>query len=81
MIAEHFLVAAPARGRAAGHLLPGVRARVRVVGTGHRPRAAVPVREASGSWARFWDDRQAIGLKVLLLAGCLLAAGLLEVPW
>jgi hypothetical protein len=29
---------------------------------------------------RFWDDRRAIRLKVILLATCLLAAALLEVP-
>lgn len=67
MIAEYFIPAAPTRVRGAGRR--------------RRLRPVVPVRESPGAWARFWDDRQAIGLKVLLLAGCLLAATLLEVPW
>jgi hypothetical protein len=31
-------------------------------------------------WARFWDDRQALGLKLVLLLCSLLAVALLEVP-
>lgn len=67
MIAEYFVPAAPVRVRGAGPR--------------HRLRPAVRVREQRGTWARFWDDRQAIGLKVFLLAGCMLAAALLEAPW
>ncbi|MDI6772360.1 MAG: hypothetical protein QME77_07190 [bacterium] len=33
------------------------------------------------TWARFWDDRQAVRLKVLLLVMCILAAAALEAPW
>lgn len=31
--------------------------------------------------ARFWNDRQATRLKVILLIVCLAAAAMLEVPW
>jgi hypothetical protein len=31
-------------------------------------------------WAQFWDDRQAVRLKVALLIASLLAAALLEAP-
>ena len=31
-------------------------------------------------WARFWDDRQALGLKLVLIVCSLLAVALLEVP-
>jgi hypothetical protein len=31
-------------------------------------------------WARFWDDRRALGLKLILLLCSLLAVALLEVP-
>lgn len=67
MIAEYFIPAAPVR-------TCGARRRYRL-------RPAVHVLEPRGAWARFWDDRQAIGLKVLLVVGCLVAAALLEVPW
>ncbi|MDR7545508.1 MAG: hypothetical protein QN120_14790 [Armatimonadota bacterium] len=36
---------------------------------------------AVGRWALFWDDRQAVRLKIIGLVCCLLAAALLEVPW
>ena len=29
----------------------------------------------------FWNDRQAVRLKVLLILACLIAAAALEVPW
>jgi hypothetical protein len=32
-------------------------------------------------WEAFWDDRQAIRLKVLLLLVSVAAAALLETPW
>jgi hypothetical protein len=38
-------------------------------------------RNAAGAQAWFWSDRQAVRLKLFLLAACLLAAALLEVPW
>lgn len=33
------------------------------------------------TWARFWDDRRAVRLKVILLIACILAAAALEAPW
>jgi hypothetical protein len=39
-----------------------------------RPRQAVSL------WAAFWDDRQAIRLKVMLLLLSLAAAAMLETP-
>jgi hypothetical protein len=43
---------------------------------------AVSVDRASRvSRPSFWDDRQAVRLKVLLLGLCLVAAAMLEVPW
>ncbi len=32
------------------------------------------------AWAGFWDDRCAVGLKILLLLACILASALLEAP-
>jgi len=37
--------------------------------------------DSARTWARFWDDRQAVRLKVLLLIACILAAAVLEAPW
>jgi hypothetical protein len=55
-------------------------------GTAFWSSASVPVafdtaRRSGAAWARFWDDRQAVRLKMLLMAACLLAAMWLEVPW
>lgn len=36
---------------------------------------------AGTRWARFWDDTEAVWLKVLLVAVCLLVGMMLEVPW
>jgi|GEM_PF-4708242 len=36
---------------------------------------------SEGAWARLWDDRKAVRLKVLLLVACVLAAAALEAPW
>ncbi len=33
-----------------------------------------------GPWVRFWDDRQAVRLKILLLIACVAVATLLEAP-
>ncbi|OFX27490.1 MAG: hypothetical protein A2Z07_11450 [Armatimonadetes bacterium RBG_16_67_12] len=65
---------------------PTLLPRRRRIGQRHRLRAGVPVARGAWPvmgvvWARFWDDRQAVRLKVILLAGCLLAAMWLEVPW
>ncbi len=54
-----------------GRPLPGRR---------HRLRPLPAPRGALGLWARFWSDRQAVRLKVILLGACLVAAALLEVP-
>jgi hypothetical protein len=35
---------------------------------------------AARRWALFWDDQQAVRLKIVVLVCCLLAAALLEVP-
>ncbi len=50
--------------------------------TGRRHRLGpLSARGASfGLWARFWSDRQAVRLKMILIGACLLAAALLEVP-
>lgn len=46
------------------------------------PGAVVIMTADSGRiWTRFWDDRQAVRLKLLLLAACVLAAAALEAPW
>lgn len=37
--------------------------------------------DSGRTWARFWDDRRAVRLKVLLLIACILAAAALEAPW
>lgn len=37
--------------------------------------------DSERAWARFWDDRRAVRLKVLLLIVCILAAAVLEAPW
>lgn len=37
--------------------------------------------DSERTWARFWDDRRAVRLKVLLLIACILAAAMLEAPW
>jgi hypothetical protein len=34
-----------------------------------------------GLSGRFWDDRQAIRLKLVLLALCVIGAGFLEIRW
>lgn len=57
----------------------------RRAGRRHRLGASMPVARRAApwpgtAWARFWDDRQAVRVKVLLLAACLLAAMLLEGP-
>ncbi len=46
----------------------------------HRLRLLPAPRAPFGLWARFWSDRQAVRLKMILLGACLLAAALLEVP-
>lgn len=46
----------------------------------HRLRPLPAPRAPLGLWARFWSDRQAVRLKMILLGACLLAAALLEVP-
>ena len=38
-------------------------------------------RVSRSSRAPFWNDRQAVRLKILLIGMCLVAAALLEVPW
>lgn len=43
-------------------------------------RSALPARHAS-AWALFWNDRQAIRLKVTLLILCVAMAAMLEAPW
>lgn len=55
------------------------------VGQRHRLRASVPAARGAAPamntrWARFWDDRRAVRLKLLLLGCCLLAGMLLEGP-
>jgi hypothetical protein len=51
-------------------------------GRRHRGRAASsrPIPASAGLLARLADDRQAIGVKLALLLGCLLLAAWLEVP-
>ncbi len=49
-------------------------------GRRHRLRPLPAPLGALGLWARFWSDRQAVSLKMILLGACLLAAALLEVP-
>lgn len=66
-------------------LHPGCLGRGRA-GQRHRLRVGVPAARGAApwpgtAWARFWDDRRAVGLKVILLAACLLAGMLLEGPW
>jgi hypothetical protein len=50
----------------------------------HSVRPAVPRERAAplqtSRWAQFWDDRQAVRLKVVLVIASLLAAALLEAP-
>jgi hypothetical protein len=70
MIADFAVPQAWTRRRA------GRRHRLRLlVSDGRFARAAGRTR-----WDRFWDDRRAIRLKVILLVCCLLAAALLEMP-
>lgn len=38
-------------------------------------------RVSQPSRAPFWNDRQAVRLKILLIGVCLIVAALLEVPW
>jgi hypothetical protein len=57
----------------------------RRAGRRHRLRAPLPptcpaAASRTVCWRQFWDDQRAIRLKVVLLACCLLAAALLEVP-
>ena len=49
-------------------------------GRRHRLRPLPAPRAPFGLWARFWSDRQAVRLKMILLGVCLLAAALLEGP-
>ncbi len=51
-----------------------------VSGRRHRLRPLPAPRSSFGRWARFWSDRQAVRLKMILIGACLLAAALLEVP-
>lgn len=50
--------------------------------TSHAVRRPAPrARQVVSVWEAFWDDRQAIRLKVLLLLVSVAAAALLETPW
>ncbi len=50
-------------------------------GVRHDRRTFLAAARRPGLRALFWDDRQAIRLKLALLALCVVAAGLLEVRW
>ncbi|MGQ0567973.1 MAG: hypothetical protein ACT4P5_00370 [Armatimonadota bacterium] len=50
-------------------------------GRRHRSRPRTQVTPHASLWARFGDDRQAVRLKLILLATCVLVAALLEVSW
>lgn len=69
------LAVSPHRSR---HLRHQLACRPRVLRSLLCRKEVVP---APGPWARFWNDRQAVALKIALLVGCLLAAAALEVPW
>lgn len=50
-------------------------------GRRYRGRPLTQVTPHASLWARFRDDREAVRLKLILLAACVLVAALLEVPW
>jgi hypothetical protein len=50
-------------------------------GIRHRRRVFFAAARRPRRWSLFWDDREAIRLKIALLVFCVIAAGFLEVRW